>query len=64
MWLDFLSCTTRIDLLENEDFLNRTGIRTSFTIECKNAKDIRLHSMYSDENESLLLPATQFEVLS
>ena len=64
VWWGFSSCTATIDVLDNEGFLGKTGIRTLFTIECKNAKNIRDHSMFADENEVLLMPATQLEVVS
>ncbi|CAF4126731.1 unnamed protein product [Rotaria magnacalcarata] len=63
VWWDFSSCTSRIDALEQETILGKTGMRTIFTIECKNAKNIRHHSMYPDKDEILLLPASQFEVI-
>jgi hypothetical protein len=63
VWWGFSSCTSRIDVLESEEFLGKTGLRTLFAIECKSAKDIRRHSMFSNENEVLLMPATQFEVI-
>lgn len=63
VWWGFSSCTSTIDILENEEFLGKTGTRTLFTIECKSAKDIRRHSMFSNEHEVLLMPATQFEVI-
>jgi hypothetical protein len=63
VWWGFSSCTSTIDVLEKEEFLGKIGKRTLFTIECKSAKDIRRHSMYPNENEVLLMPATQFEVI-
>lgn len=63
VWWGFSSCTSRIDVLEGETILGKTGIRSIFAIECKNAKSIRDHSMYPDEDEILLLPATQFKVV-
>jgi hypothetical protein len=63
VWWSFSSCTSTIDVLEKEEFLGKTGARTLFVIECKSAKDIQRHSMYPNENEVLLMPATQFEVI-
>jgi hypothetical protein len=63
VWWGFSSCSSTIDVLEREEFLGKTGTRTLFTIECKNAKNIRYHSMFADENEVLLMPATQLEVV-
>ncbi|CAF4112214.1 unnamed protein product, partial [Adineta steineri] len=34
VWWGFSSCTTSIEVLENEQFLDKTGERTMFTIEC------------------------------
>jgi len=63
IWWGFSSCTSTMDVLNREEFLGQTGTRTLFAIECKHAKDIRQHSMFSDENEVLLMPATQLEVV-
>ena len=63
VWWGFSSCTSKIDILDNEEFLGKTGTRTLFTIECKSAKDIRRHSIFSNENEVLLMLATQLEVI-
>ncbi|CAF3193931.1 unnamed protein product, partial [Rotaria sp. Silwood2] len=63
VWWGFSSCTSRIDVLEQETIFGKIGMRTIFTIESKNVKNIRRHSMYPDEDEILLLPATQVEVI-
>ncbi|CAF4958711.1 unnamed protein product, partial [Rotaria sp. Silwood1] len=63
VWWGFSSCTSTINVLEQEEILGKTGVRTLFAIESKSAKDIRHHSIYPDENEILFLPATQFEVI-
>ncbi|CAF0974137.1 unnamed protein product [Didymodactylos carnosus] len=63
VWWGFSSCTTSAETLESEQFLGKTGTRTLFSIECTNGKVIRNHSYYERENEVLLLPATQFEVV-
>ncbi|CAF1276602.1 unnamed protein product [Rotaria sp. Silwood1] len=54
--------TQSIQVLESEQFLGKTGIRTLFNIQCSNAKIIKNHSYYAAEDEALLLPATQLEV--
>jgi hypothetical protein len=62
VWWGFSSCTTSIEVLENEQFLGKTGSRTLFTIDCDSGKDISHHSYYQSEGEVLLLAARQFEV--
>ncbi|CAF1231124.1 unnamed protein product [Adineta steineri] len=64
VWWGFSSCTPTIEVLENEQFLGKTGQRTLFTIECDSGKDIIRHSYYQKEKEVLLLPARQFIVVS
>ncbi|CAF3153227.1 unnamed protein product [Rotaria sp. Silwood2] len=64
VWWAFSSCTSTIEVLENEDFLGQTGTRTFFTIECDNGKDISRHSYFQFEQEVLLPPARHFEVVS
>ena len=64
VWWAFSSCTTVVNVLENEAFFGKTGERTLFTIECHTGKDIRNHSMFRTENEILLISARQFEVFS
>ncbi|CAF4214079.1 unnamed protein product [Adineta steineri] len=63
IWWGFSSCTTSIEVLENEQFLDKTGQRTLFTIECDSGKDISRHSYYQSEKEVLLLAARQFLVV-
>jgi hypothetical protein len=63
VWWGFSSCTLSLETLKNERFLGKSGIRTLFSIECESGKNIRSHSFYADEDEILLLPARQFEVI-
>jgi hypothetical protein len=63
-WWGFSSCTGSMMVLQSELFLGKKGVRTMFTIECLNGKDICKHSYYDSEDEILLLPATQFKVIS
>ncbi|CAF0813250.1 unnamed protein product [Adineta steineri] len=63
VWWGFSSCTLSIETLENENFLGKNGTRTFFSIECNTGKNIRAHSFYEKEDEVLLLPARQFEVM-
>ncbi|CAF1095310.1 unnamed protein product [Adineta steineri] len=64
VWWAFSSCTRSLAILESEQFLGKHGSRTLFSIECRNGKKIRSHSYIDVEDEILLLPATQFEVIS
>jgi hypothetical protein len=63
-WWPFSSCTTTVDVLENDNFLGQNGTRTLFAIECESAKSIKQFSFYSKEEEVLLPPARQFQVMA
>ncbi|CAF4496535.1 unnamed protein product [Rotaria sp. Silwood2] len=63
VWWGFSSCSTSRQISEDDHFLGQTGIRTLFIIDCMKGKDIRNHSYFKKENELLLLPATQIEVI-
>ena len=63
IWWGFSTCTSSIEVLQNQRFLGKNGTRTLFSIECNSGKNIRSHSFYAEEDEVLLLPARQFEVL-
>ncbi|CAF0958663.1 unnamed protein product [Rotaria sordida] len=62
VWWGFSSCTSKINVLQNEQFLGTTGPRTFFTIECNSGKDIRKYSCFKAEGEILLPAARQFKV--
>jgi hypothetical protein len=64
VWWAFSSCTTTIDILEQEQFFGKTGTRTLFHIECNSGRNINRHSWNEKENEVLLLPAIQLEVVA
>ncbi|CAF2814699.1 unnamed protein product [Rotaria sp. Silwood2] len=64
IWWGFSSCTSSVEVLENELFFGKTGNRTLFQIECTTAKDIKNHSFVTGEDEVLLLPARKFQVKS
>lgn len=64
VWWGFSSCTSSIDVLQSELFLGKSGNRTMFTIDCLQGKDIRPYSYFDNENEVLLLAATQFQVVA
>jgi hypothetical protein len=63
VWWGFSSCAVSMGVLQSEGFLGQTSKRTMFTIECNSGKDIRKHSYLPEEDEVLILPATQFEVI-
>lgn len=62
-WWGFSSCTASLEVLNNERFLGSTGTRTLFNIECHSAKNIKNFSFYPEEEEVLLPPGRQFQVL-
>ncbi|CAF2603985.1 unnamed protein product [Rotaria sp. Silwood2] len=64
IWWGFSSCTSSVEVLENEQVFGTTGNRTLFRIECTAAKNIKKHSFVTGEDETLLLPARQFQVIS
>ena len=64
VWHPFSSCTSSIKALEHELFLGKAGDRTLFDIECYTGKNIRRYSEIPNEEEVLLLPARQFQVMS
>ena len=49
---------------ENEEFVGTSGTRTLFTIESDTGKDICQHSFFEKEDEILLLPGREFEIIS
>jgi hypothetical protein len=64
IWWGFSSCTSTMGVLKNEQFLGSKGTRTFFSIECTSGKDIRHHSYFQSEDEILLPPGRQFQVVS
>ncbi len=63
VWWGCSSCTITEHILESEEFCGKTGKRTKFIIDCNSGKDIRNYSYYAHEDEVLILPATQFQVI-
>jgi hypothetical protein len=63
IWWGFSSCTINKNICSKEHFINSIGTRTLFIIECLNGKYIGSHSFNKNEQEVLLLPATQFKVI-
>ena len=64
VWWGFSSCTKTVAILENEEFVGTSRRRTLFTIESDTGKDIGEHSFFEKEDEILLLPGREFEVLT
>jgi hypothetical protein len=59
-WRSFNSCTTNLKVI-----VPYIGLRgTAFAIECKRAKNISGFSVVKDEAEVILLPGTNFHVIS
>jgi hypothetical protein len=53
-----------IEVLENDQFLGKHGLRTIFLIECQNGKFVAPHSYFKDsEQEIILMPGSYFEVI-
>ncbi|CAF0763362.1 unnamed protein product [Adineta steineri] len=63
-WWGFSSCTASVDVLSNEQFLGQSGTRTLFNIDCSSAKTIKEYSFFPAEEEVLLPPARQFQVIA
>ncbi|CAF2135328.1 unnamed protein product [Rotaria magnacalcarata] len=64
IWWGFSSCTASVADLESKRVLGKLGPRTLFSIECFSGKDIRKHSYNPSDDEILLCPGTQFEIVS
>jgi hypothetical protein len=62
-WWNLSSCTETLTVMETPQFLGTDGLRTLFSIECENGKDIKEYSYLGKEKEILLPPATYFEVM-
>ena len=61
IWWGFSSCTQTMKVADK--FLERTGVRTLFMIDCVNGKAIRGHSYFQAEEEILLMPGTFLRVI-
>lgn len=64
VWWAWSSCTTAIEVLQNEEFLGQAGERTLFIIEDAVGYDIRAFSWFQNESEILLLAGTEVVVKS
>jgi hypothetical protein len=65
-WNAFSSCTTSLDILENEVFMGTTGPRTLFSLELttNRGRVIAEASFHSNEEEVLLPPNSRFIIES
>lgn len=59
VWWGFSSTTGTLTVLQNEQFLGKTGQRTMFSVKARFV-DIRKYSAIEVEDERLLLPGSQF----
>ncbi|CAF3258630.1 unnamed protein product [Rotaria sp. Silwood2] len=64
IWWAFSLCTLSLDIYQSHEYLNKTNTHTIFTIECHSGKDIRKHSYFSNEDQILLMAASEFKVMS
>jgi hypothetical protein len=63
-WWGVSSCTTDIEVLESNEFLGTTGVRTIFSIECIDGKSVANHSYFKNTaKEIILMPGSYFEVI-
>jgi len=63
IWWSFSSTTTSLNVLQNEQFLGKEGERTKFTIKVFCGFNISRFSLFSEEEEVLLIPGTSLEVI-
>lgn len=63
-WWSFSLCSLSLNNYQPYTTFNETNSRTIFIIECFSGKDIRKHSYYSNENEIVLMSASEFKVIS
>ncbi|CAF0750060.1 unnamed protein product [Rotaria sp. Silwood1] len=63
VWQDLPLCTSSIEYLQSEKYLDKTEIRTLFTIECNTVKNINKHCYFQADNYLLFLPFTKFQII-
>lgn len=57
------SCTTKLEILDSNQFLGKKGERTIFSIQCLHGKSVKPHSHFKQhENEVILKPGSCFKV--
>lgn len=63
VWWGVTSTTESMNVLENEQFLGKNGLRTMVSINCKHGKKIAAHSYFKNkEEEVILMPGFNFRV--
>ena len=64
VWWGVSSCTSNIEILKCDSFFGTQGLRTLFSIDCKDGKHIQSHSYFNNqEQEVILMPGSYFEVI-
>jgi len=61
IWWGVSSCAISVSVIEQ--FIGKTGTRTIFSIEAINAKFIREHAYFKEEDEIILPPGTHLKVI-
>jgi hypothetical protein len=61
-WWSVSSCSTSVGVIK--DFISASSQGTLFLIECVNAKNISDYACFPNEDELILMPGTQFEVVA
>ncbi|CAF1436813.1 unnamed protein product [Rotaria sp. Silwood1] len=61
IWWGVSSCAISVSVIEQ--FIGQTGTRTIFSIEAINAKFIREHAYFKEEDEIILPPGTYLKVI-
>jgi hypothetical protein len=61
-WWGFSSCVRSMDLLERDEVIGHTGVRTLFMIATNSAFDVTQFSPYQENDEMLLPPGLTFRV--
>ncbi|CAF3540530.1 unnamed protein product [Rotaria sp. Silwood1] len=64
IWWAFSLCTLSLEAFQSNEYLQQTNTHTLFTIDCHSGKDIRKHSYFSNEDQILLMAASEFKVIS
>jgi hypothetical protein len=63
VWWGFTSSTLKLNVLDDERFLGKSGTRTLFIMDCFSGKSIQQFSYYPNEEEVLLPPGRLFQVM-
>ena len=63
VWWPVTSTASHVSVLENPQFMGKSGSRCMFNINCSSARDIQRYSaMGSKEREYVLIPGSSFLV--